>query len=137
MTLRIAFDVKLKGKHVRGGIEWEGTRAEILALMRYVEQRAAAGGCTPELLVQSVYAHLPTMGLRDERVKGDFQRSLMVYGVVRYADKYASATMAAGSLVDLVEVHDINAKVKMRGNKTHHELSMEINGAPLPEIVWH
>jgi hypothetical protein len=136
MTLRIAFDVKLGAKHVRGGIEWVGTRAQTLAVIRFVEERAAAGGFTPEQLVQSVYAHLPTMGLCEERDKGDFQRSLMVYGVIRYANEYASE-MPTESLVDLIEAQDIFAKVTMRGDKTHHELSMEINGAPPSEIVWH
>jgi hypothetical protein len=131
MTIKIAFDVKLGGKHVGGGIEWEGTREQILAMMRDVEARAARNGVTPEHLVQSVYAHLPTMGLREKRNERELQSSLMVYGVVRLTDEYATESeMPTYSLVDLVEEQDIFAKVAVRGSETHHKISMEINGAP-------
>ena len=125
MTIKIAFDVNAEGKHVKGGIEWEGTREQILAMMRYVEERAAAGGVTPENLMQSVYAHLPTMGLREKRNEREFQQSIMVYGVVRLANEHGSE-MPTCSLVDLIEEQDISAKVTVRGK----EISMEVAGAP-------
>jgi hypothetical protein len=129
MTIKIAFDVKLEGRHVKGDIEWEGTRENLLALMRDVEERAVRSGHTPEQLVQSAYAHLPTMGLREKRSKRELQSSIMVYGVVRLTNEHATESeMPTYSLVDLVEEQDIFAKVTMRGSKTHHQLSMEING---------
>jgi hypothetical protein len=125
MTITIAFDVETEGKRAKGDIEWNGSRREILNAMRFVEERAVAGGVTPEALVHSVYAHLPTMGLREKRTERDFQGSVMVYGVVRYANEHA-AEMPTYSLVDLVEEQDITAKVTVRGN----ELSMVISGTP-------
>jgi hypothetical protein len=90
MPIKITFDVDVEGRHVRGDFTWEGTRENLLNLMRSVEEAAAKDGLDLDHLVRVVYARLPTTGPREAR--NEFQYDVMVYGVVRYANKVAAVS---------------------------------------------
>jgi hypothetical protein len=127
MTVKITCDVVFNGKRAKGDIEWEGTREQMLNAMRFVEGRAAAAGVPPEQLVKSVLAYLttPGPGLRWTEDEEEFRANVVLYGVARLANEYAT-DMPALSLVDLAEQQDISAKITMRGDT----ITMELHGAP-------
>ena len=129
MAIKITVDVEWEGKKATGDIEWEGSRQEMLNAMRFVEDRAAAGGFTPQQLVKSVLVYMTTSGpgpglLLNENEK-EFQANVILYDVARFANEHAT-DMPTYSFVDLAEQQDVSAQLTMRGDT----ISMRLHGEP-------
>jgi hypothetical protein len=129
MTIKITVDVEWEGRKAKGDVEWEGSRQQMLNAMRFVEDRAAAGGLTPQQLVKSVLVYMttpgPGPGLRWNENEQEFQANVILYGVARFANEYVS-DMPTYSFVDLAEQQDISAELTIRGDT----ISMKLHGEP-------